>query len=117
MRTYHESAESSNSRGRPYLSRANFRYLAAKLERLAQELHTGKIPKQEELAVDEDYQAGRLLGYEMDTNTSVVLAGIVDGLRRVAKHRRAAVWSGDDDDLSPSVYPLVSSALEEVGQS
>jgi hypothetical protein len=117
METYHESAESSNSQSRPYPPGASLRYLAAELERLAQELHRGEIPTHKELAVDENYQAGRLTGCQMKTETPVVLAGLVDSLRRIAKHRRAAVRSGSNDDLSPSVYPLVSSALEEVGQS
>lgn len=117
MKCYHESAESSNLDGNAPLSSANLRYLAAELERLARDLHRGSIPSKSELVVDESYRTGRLAGYGMGTGTSLVLAGLVHSLRRVATHRSAAVRTGGDDDPSPPVYPLVSGALEEGYQS
>jgi hypothetical protein len=117
MKMYQENAESSNFQEKHRLSGADLRYLAAELERLAQDLHVGEIPTEVELVVDESYRTGRLAGYEMGTGTSLVLSGLVHSLRRVATHRKAAVRAGGDDEHSLPVYPLVSSALEGGCQS
>lgn len=117
MKMYHRSAKSSKSWDRTCLSGANLRYLAAELERLAQELHRGKTPTNAELVTSREYELGRTTGYEVGAGVSVYLSGFVHSLRRVAKHRRSAVRVSSEGDSDPSVYPLVSSALEGEDQS
>lgn len=118
MKTYSQDAESSNLKPELRPSWAELRYLAAKLELLAQDLHRGPIPSTHELVVDDDYGLGRSTGYEMGTGTSLVLAGLVHSLRRVAAHRRSATQgNGEQAASSPSIYPVVSSAVEGGDQS
>ncbi len=117
METYHQSTESSNSQKRPHPTSAHLRYLAAELERLAQELHQGEIPTSMELVASEKYELGRTTGYEVGVGTSLFLSGLVHSLRRVAKHRKSAVRTGGEPDPSAPVYPLVSAAVEEGDQS
>lgn len=113
MSTYQESAKGSNFDQRLRPSRADLRFLAAKLEHLAQDLHRGPIPSTADLIFDKEYRLGRRAGRRMNRRTSGVLAGLVHGLRRAVAHRKQTSTCLQVDNSEPlSIYPLVSSALE-----
>lgn len=110
---YHHEDTGSNRNDLVRPPRADLRYLAAELERLAQELRRGPIPTTADLVLDQGYWVGRRAGYRMSPRTSGVLAGLIHGLRRVAAHRRAPPSCMSDSDVGQvAIYPCVSSVLE-----